>query len=311
MLDPEKIYDVDPDVAAVLPTGDGVTGPVLLHALDGYVDAGNAAEQLVEHLRATFPAERLVTFDVDQLLNYRARRPLMVFDEDRWESYDDPELAIDLLRDAEGTPFLLLYGREPDLQWERVVASLRAIVERFGVSLVVGTQGVPMGVPHTRPVGATASATRSELIGVQPRVFGRVTVPAGFSHLLERRLGEAGVDAMGFSIHVPHYLAQGSFAPAALAAASRIERTTGLDLRSGDLEPLSKEAIAEIDEQATRSEEVQKVVAHLEAQYDSFVAAAGRTNLLAEAVPIPTAEEIGAELERFLAEQSAGDDGDA
>lgn len=308
MLDPQDIYHLDPDVAASLASSPGASGPVLIHVLDGFVDAGSAAELASDHLRERLDARRLVTFDVDQLLNFRSRRPVMIFDEDHWADYDEPRLVIDLVTDAEGTGFLLMHGREPDLQWERVVAAVQGLVDQFGVSLAVGVHGIPMAVPHTRPIGATTSATRPELTGVQPRIFGRVSVPAGFGALLERRLGEAGTDAMSFAVHVPHYLAQGQFAPAALTALRRLEVATGLDLDAEALEEAATESLEEIARQAEDSEEVLGVVHALERQYDSYVEGAARTSLLAEAVSIPTAEEIGAELERFLAEQTSGDD---
>ena len=47
----------------------------------------------------------------------------------------------------------------------------------------------------------------------------------------------------------------------------------------------------------------------LEEQYDSFSRAIGRTNLLAESSELPTADELGEEFERFLAQQ--GGDGPA
>ena len=47
------------------------------------------------------------------------------------------------------------------------------------------------------------------------------------------------------------------------------------------------------------------MVRSLEQQYDAFVRGQEGTNLLAEPTgPLPTAEELGAELERFLAEHS-------
>ncbi len=167
MLDPQGIYDVD-EAAVDRTLGRSVPGssdgPVLLHAVRGFVDAGSAGDLAVEHLIDEFRVERLVTFDVDQLLDYRSKRVTMTFDSDRWADYQAPHLAVDHLTDAEGTGFLLLHGAEPDLQWERVVAGLIQLVERFGVSLVVGIQGIPMGLPHTRPLSLTAHATRPGLV---------------------------------------------------------------------------------------------------------------------------------------------------
>src|SRR5689334_10841411 len=50
--------------------------PVLLVALDGYIDAGSGVRLAVEHLLATQPHTVIATFDIDQLIDYRARRPI-------------------------------------------------------------------------------------------------------------------------------------------------------------------------------------------------------------------------------------------
>ncbi|MFI2104712.1 proteasome assembly chaperone family protein [Isoptericola sp. NPDC019693] len=309
MLDPQSIYEVDEAaVERVLPhqgpdapsTG---TGPVLLHALDGFVDAGSAGEVAVEHVTEELTTTRLVTFDVDQLLDYRSKRVGMTFDADRWSSYDEPYLAIDHVADREGTGFLLLHGSEPDLQWERVVAAVKGLVERFDVSLTVGFHGIPMGVPHTRPLSLTAHGTRPGLVEDYTSFFGTVRVPGSLAALLEYRLGEAGHDAIGFTVHVPHYLAQSRYAPAAVVALRHVERATGLDLATGMLAEAAADATIEVEKQVGESSEVKAVVKALEEQYDAFTRSVGRPSLLAEQAPLPTADELGAEFERFLAQQ--------
>ncbi|MGF0116446.1 proteasome assembly chaperone family protein [Promicromonospora sp. Marseille-Q5078] len=309
MLDPQSIYEVDEAaVARVLPrggddapsTGDG---PVLLHALDGFVDAGSAGEIAVEHVTEELATTRLVTFDVDRLLDYRSKRVAMTFDADRWSSYDEPFLAIDHVADREGSGFLLLHGSEPDLQWERVVAAVKGLVERFDVSLTVGFHGIPMGVPHTRPLSLTAHGTRPGLVEDYTSFFGTVRVPGSLAALLEYRLGEAGHDAIGFTVHVPHYLAQSRYTPAAVVALRHVERATGLDLATGLLSEAAADATIEVEKQVGESTEVKAVVKALEEQYDAFTRSVGRPSLLAEQAPLPTAEELGAEFERFLAQR--------
>ncbi|OJV79701.1 MAG: proteasome protein [Cellulomonas sp. 73-92] len=303
MLDPAEIYEVDENVAAELAElAAAGTGPVLVHAVRGFVDAGHAGEIAAEHLVDELPTRRLVTFDVDQLLDYRSRRPMMTFDASTWREYEDPELVVDLVDDADGTPFLLLHGTEPDVQWERYVAAVRQLVERFAVPLTVGIHGVPMGVPHTRPITLTAHATRPDLVGDLPSWFGMVRVPASAQTLLELRLGQSGHDAMGFVVHVPHYLAQSTYPQAAIAALRRLERVAGLELKIGELEGAAQEAARQIEEQVAGSPEVASLVQALEEQYDAFTRGIGRAGLLA-ATDLPTADELGAEFERFLAEQ--------
>lgn len=307
MLDPSELYEVDDAVARVLAERADGPGPVLLHTVRGFVDAGSTQEVVADHLTDGQEAERLVTFDVDQLLDYRARRPAMTFASSTWATYDAPVLAVDLLRDADDVPYLLLHGPEPDVQWERWVSAVRTVVERFGVSLTVGLHGVPMGVPHTRPIGFTAHGTRPELVAGYTSWLGTVQVPASAGALLELRLGEAGHDAMGFAIHVPHYLAQSTFPPAAMAGLLEVERATGLDLRSAGLAEASAEALEEVARQVAGAEDVGAVVHALEEQYDAFTRGADRAGLLAEDQQIPTADELGAEFERFLAQHRRGD----
>lgn len=312
MLDPQSIYEVDEAaVARVLPRrGDDAPstgeGPVLLHALDGFVDAGSAGEIAVGHVTEELATTRLVTFDVDRLLDYRSKRVGMTFDADRWSSYDEPFLAIDHVADREGTGFLLLHGSEPDLQWERVVAAVKGLVERFDVSLTVGFHGIPMGVPHTRPLSLTAHGTRPGLVEDYTSFFGTVRVPGSMAALLEYRLGEAGHDAIGFTVHVPHYLAQSRYTPAAVVALRHVERATGLDLATGLLSEAAADATIEVEKQVGESAEVKAVVQALEEQYDAFTRSVGRPSLLAEQAPLPTADELGAEFERFLAQRDDG-----
>lgn len=294
MRDPEELYEVDEETAAQVSEV-----PVLLHLVRGFVDAGAAGQTAAEHLLERFDPQRLVTFDVDELLDYRSRRPMMTFDQNTWNAYDEPELVVDLLHDRDGVPFLLLHGVEPDVRWESWVAAVRQVVERFGVRLVIGVHGIPMGVPHTRPIGFTAHASRPDLVEEHPSWFGSVRVPASASALLEHRMGRWGKDAMGFAMHVPHYLAQSSYPQAAMVALGQVEKTTGLDLASGALEPAAREAADQIERQVDGSTEVQAVVHALEKQYDDAVRAIG-PSLLAD---LPTADELGAEFERFLAQQ--------
>jgi hypothetical protein len=61
---------------------------------------------------------------------------------------------------------------------------------------------------------------------------------------------------------------------------------------------------AAIAAQVADQPEVQAVVRALEEQYDAFVGARGRSLLASDTSELPTGDELGAELERFLAEEN-------
>jgi predicted ATP-grasp superfamily ATP-dependent carboligase len=303
VLDPHGLYELADDLP-------DLGRPVLVQALSGFVDAGNAVRLAREHLLETLESRPVATFDIDQLLDYRSRRPPMIFIEDHWESYEAPKLELHLLHDDAGTSFLLLTGPEPDLQWERLVAALTEVVERLGVRLTVGLNAIPMAVPHTRPTGITAHGTRRELVAGYEPWLQRVQVPGSAGHLLEFRLGEKGHDAMGFAAHVPHYLAQAEYPAAAEQLLTSVSKSTGLLLPTEGLRQASETVRADIDQQIAQTAEAAELVRALEEQYDAFTRGRQRgANLLADSGPLPTAEELGAELERFLAEQGKSGEG--
>src|SRR5258708_20091181 len=86
----------------------------MLYYLDGFVDAGAAGRLLTSHLLSSLDHTEIARFDVDSLIDYRSRRPAMIFTKDHWESVEAPEITVHLLRDTAETPFLLLNGLAPD-----------------------------------------------------------------------------------------------------------------------------------------------------------------------------------------------------
>jgi hypothetical protein len=161
-----------------------------------------------------------------------------------------------------------------------------------------------MAVPHTRPVGVTAHATRAALVDGFPPWIGRVQVPGNVGALLELRLGEGGRDAVGYAVHVPHYLAQAEYPDAAAALVSHVATLGGLQLPTDALVEAGVQVQAAVQAQIEEQPEVKSVVAALEEQYDAFVAGRGRSLLADDTAELPTADELGAELERFLAEEN-------
>ena len=289
--------------APQLASSDG-RGPVLIHALEGFSDAGRAIHLAAEHLKNTLETELVASFAIDELLDYRSRRPLMTFKTDHFTHYDDPQLNLYALHDSLGTPFLLLAGLEPDLKWERFVTAVRLLAERLGVRQTIGLGTIPMAVPHTRPVSMTAHSNNRELIADHQPWVGEVQVPGSASNLLEYRMAQHGHEVLGFTVHVPHYLAQTDYPAAAEALLEQVARTASLAVPLRALTDAGASVRTKIDEQVEASGEVAQVVTALERQYDAFVAAQENRSLLAHDEELPSGEELAGEFERFLAQHA-------
>ena len=228
----------------------------------------------------------------------------MTFDTDHWADYKAPKLSIQACKDAVGVAFLLMTGPEPDRAWERYAAAVVELTRRLDVSLTIGVHGIPMAVPHTRETDLTPHGNRTDLLGESVSWISRVDVPGSASSLLEFRLAESGQDAIGFTAHVPHYLSQAEYPPAAIALLGGVTAATGLAFRLGDLEEAAAKARKQIDEQVAASDEIAEAVRGLEARYDAVAKANDGTHPLAGPDDhVPDGEEIAAEFERFLAER--------
>jgi predicted ATP-grasp superfamily ATP-dependent carboligase len=304
MDEQSKMYELE-FPAPQLSSADG-QGPVLIHGLEGFSDAGHAVKLATTHLRESLESELVASFAVDELVDYRSRRPTMTFKADHFSDYDQPELNLYALKDTAGTPFLLLAGMEPDLRWERFVTAVRLLAERLGVRQTIGLGTIPMAVPHTRPVTLTAHSANTELIAEYTPWVGEVQVPASVSSLLEFRMSQHAHAAVGFTVHVPHYLAHTAYPPAAERLHTAAARAGSLQIPLNALGEAAAEVHTKINEQVEASAEVAQVVTQLERQYDAFVAAQENRSLLARDEELPSGDELGAEFERFLAQQADG-----
>jgi hypothetical protein len=271
----------------------GVDAP-LIHLLDGFLDAGRVTHGTAVHLLSTCHPERVATFDVDVLHDYRSRRPVMTFDTFQWTAIQMPYLVLDKLTDEAGRPFLLMHGQEPDARWERMVAATLAICAELGVSRLYTASGIPLAVPHTRPTGITRHATLQDLAHDNPPLIDRMDVPGQWSAMLELRAGQAGRVGMGYVAHVPHYLSQVQFPQAVKVVLESLMDDTGLRIPMGDIAAEIEENNELIDAEVAGSGETSELVAALE---DAFDTAHDRD------APMPSADEIAAEFEKFLADR--------
>ncbi|MGV8857261.1 proteasome assembly chaperone family protein [Rhodoglobus sp.] len=303
MRDPAGLYDIVTDVAAV------PRGLPLVAGLTGFADAGGAVSQLSQYLLDTLERTVVASFDNDTLLDYRARRPTIYFDQDHLSDYRPAKLELYLAKDELGQPFLLLTGYEPDFQWERFSAAVLRLVEKFDVASTTWVHAIPMPVPHTRGIGVTVSGNRTELIDALSVWKPHTQVPANAMHLIEFRLQELGHPTAGFVLLIPHYLADTEWPTAAVTALESVSAATGLIFPTDRLREDGREFLAKIDSQVESNQELARLVGTLEERHDNYMEENPmRSPLTDEDGELPSADEIAAELQKFLAIKRAGDD---
>jgi hypothetical protein len=146
------------------------------------------------------------------------------------------------------------------------------------------------------------------MLGDLPRWGSPLKIPGSASMLIELRMAEHGYKTAGLSVHVPHYLSQAKYPAASATLIESLSTVTGLDLPVGALENAASTVRTRIDAEVSGNAEVEAVVSALETQYDAVTGRAEQApSLLASDESLPSGDELGAEVEKFLAQAAAGE----
>jgi hypothetical protein len=267
--------------------------PVMLVALEGWIDAGFAAVNAMATVLAGLDTEPVASFDADELLDHRARRPVLHLVDGVNTSLSWPGIELRSAKCGMGRDLLLLVGAEPDHSWRAFTAAVIDLAQRFATRMIVGFGAYPAAVPHTRPTVMSVTASDEELAGRWPFLRGTLDVPAGVQAAIERSAGDAGLPAIGLWAQVPHSTSAMAYPAASRAILQAAETVAGIDLPDGTLDEEAEEARSRLDQIIAGNEEHARMVAALEQEADST---SGST-------AIPSGDELAAELERFLREQ--------
>ena len=286
-----RILDTDTDIPL---------GMHLLAGLSGFTDAGSTVSQVAENIFANFDHELIVEFDNDQLLDYRARRPIMFFEKDHISDYQPASLGIFLVYDEANVPFLFLHGYEPDFKWEGFTNAILDILAFYAVSDVTWVHAIPFPIPHTRAVGVTVSGNRPDVIAKVSEWKPQTQVPGNVLHLVEYRVSEIDVPIIGFVLLVPHYLSDSEYPQAAIEAFQQISGITGLVFKTDPLRAEDERFKKKLNDQIEENAELARIVAGLEQGYLNNKSGPGRSPVNKPESKMPSAEEIAAELEDYL-----------
>lgn len=278
--------------------------PVLVMALEGWIDAGAGAARATAALTDHLDSVLLASFDTDALLDHRARRPVMELVDGVNTGLVWPTIELRAATDDAGHDLLLLIGAEPDHTWRAFAAAAVDLALDFGTRLVLGLGAYPAPVPHTRPTALASTATGPELAQRVGSMGGRINVPAGVQAAIERQCAEVGLSAVGLWAQVPHYAAAMPYPAAAAALIDGLAEIGGLVLDSQELHDEASTTRARLDALVADSDEHGELVRQLEAHVDAEArgeAVEGDED--AAPLEFQSGDELAAELERFLRDQ--------
>lgn len=276
----ELIWDAEPQTER----------PLLILAFRGLFDAAGAATNAVALLRERAPSTLVAHIDPELLFDFTQERPHVRMLASGARQIVWPENEFHALRFAGPRDVIVCAGTEPHLRWRSFSKHVLEVAQRSGAEMVV-TLGAMVGVvAHTRPLPVTGSATNPALAARLGLGSPSYEGPTGVIGTLHDLLDRAGMPVISLRVAVPHYVPAPPNPKATRALLQRLEQVTRLDLGARSLELPAAEWERHVNAAAADDSQVATYVRRLEEQHD-------------EEVPLPSGDDIAAELEAFLREQ--------
>ena len=275
-----------------------LSSPLLVVMLQGWIDASSAAHSAMTRLVNETGATTLITFDADEYLDFRARRPTMELREGINTRLDWPSTELMLGRDINGKEVLLLTGHEPDSKWNQFAAVVGNLATELGVRKMIGLGAYPFATPHTRAVNISCTSPSSDAIATLPYVRSSVDVPAGIEAVLEHVLTGRGIPSVGIWAQVPHYATTMTYPAATVALLSAVCDTGGISIDISEARAEAASQRERLDTLVAANPEHAQLLGQLETAYD---VAHQRDE---DAADIPSGDELAEQFEKYLREQN-------
>lgn len=267
--------------------------PIMLVALAGWFDATRAATSALDWLMLTRHCVTVASIDPDPFFDFTQQRPEVWIDDDddrhlRWPEND----VVVVYGENDDRDLVVLSGIEPHLHWPTFAECIVRCARDLQCAAVVTVGAMLDAVAHSRtPIvtGSSTSATLCNKLGLtRPQYEG----PTGLVGVLHERLDRERIPAISLRVGVPHYLASAEHPQSSAALLRQLERVLGVSTdHAGLYEEIQRWREAH-DAAVDEDDQTAEYVRTLEYEYD-------RRNDTA----IPTADDIGAELEQYLREQ--------
>jgi hypothetical protein len=270
--------------------------PLVVLAFRGLFDAGNAATAAAEWLVQRGGGTTFARIDPEGFFDFQQQRPLVQLDDDGRREIVWPYNDFVAVTSSGARDLVVCAGYEPHLRWRTFAKHVVGVVRRCDAEMVV-TLGATVGlVPHTRPlpvVGSSADPKLARRLGLgSPSYEG----PTGIVGTLHDVFEHDHLPVVSLRVAVPHYVPAPPNPKATATLLQRFEQVTGIPTGYLQLDPEAREWQEQVSVVAADDPQVVGYVRRLEEQYD-------------EEEPLPSGEDLAAELEAYLREQRGDGDG--
>lgn len=259
---------------------------ILVVALEGWNDAGEAASDAARMVVEHYDLEALSSVDPEEFYDFQLTRPVVVHGTDGSRSLEWP--TVTLFGADKGDAPLVLLGHEPSRLWKSFAAQMVDTALVHGIEAIVFLGSMLADVPHSRPVRVTATSDDLELRRALDIEKSTYEGPVGVLTALSLAAAEAGIPSIHLWAQVPHYVHTAPSPKATLALLDRVEELVGIAIDRDDLEVEALRWEEGIDALAGDDEDMSAYIDQLERQRDAADA------------PEASGDAIAHEFEKYL-----------
>jgi hypothetical protein len=284
-MDVEDVLSIDTDGVGPL------RSPVMVIALTGLFDIAGAATTALDRFAPADTAITVAEIDPDPFYDFTQERPQVEVTDGEMGVIRWPENRFDIVRTTGARDLVVLVGAEPHLCWRTYSACIRHVVTEIGCEAVVTVGSSAEAVPHTRTPLVTGSTTDPDLarrLGIGQPSYQGVT---GVIGVIQTDLADHGVPSVSLRVGVPHYLMNAEHPQAVAALQAHLSHVLGVPVPDDEGE-MAGDIVrwrSLHDEVVSNDIQLQMYVRMLEHDHDRRAEAA-----------IPSADDLGAQFERFL-----------
>jgi proteasome assembly chaperone (PAC2) family protein len=272
--------------------------PVVVMAVRGWNDAGEAASGATDWIKHQLGAHRFAHIDPEEFFDFQVARPTVQLVDGTTRRIDWPANEFHHAKAGEHD-IVLFSGLEPNLRWRTFADSIVSVCREIGAIRLVTVGAFLADVPHTKDVpvvGSASSAEEAVELGLSPSRYEGPTGIVGVTHDTANR---AGLSSVSFWAAVPHYIPSGVNPKASLALVERLASFLEVEFDTGALRPAADAWEQSVTDQVDENETLSGYVHRLEES--------GADDFEIETDP-PDGDAIADEIERFLEERSGGSD---
>lgn len=267
--------------------------PVLVIALRGYFDIAGAATGALDWCLEDRTTTVVACIDPDPFFDFTTQRPEVYLDEDNERQIIWPENEIIVARFPDGArDLVVLSGVEPHTNWNIFAECIVQSARQLKCSVVVTVGANDESIPHTRTPNVFGSSSNVALARRLKLSLPKYQGPTGLLGVLHERFEREQLPSVSLRVGVPRYLLNAQHPKSSAALLRHLELVLGVPTRHAELYEEIRRWSELHDAAVEGDEQVAQYVQMLESDFDRQ-----------SQIEIPTADDLGAELEQFLREQ--------